>query len=81
MTKKKHTKVVIEKTVDVPEEMEILRREGNYAIVRIRIDDLERVRLLKLPEELRAYRREIQRRYRKRLREKKKQSPRKESDR
>jgi len=80
MTKKKRTKVVIEKTIDVPEEIEILKQEGEYAIVRIRIDDLERIRLLKLPKELREYRRKIQREYRRRLKEKmKSRSSRKEA--
>ena len=59
------------KEIHVPEWMEVIRSEGDYAIVKIHIDDLERVRLLKLPEEYLAYRREVQRRYRERLKQKK----------
>jgi hypothetical protein len=48
-----------------------VKSEGDYAIVKIHIGDLERVRLLKLPKEYLAYRREVQRRYRERLKQKK----------
>jgi hypothetical protein len=61
----------ITKEIHVPEWMEVVKSEGDYAIVKIHIGDLERVRLLKLPEEYLAYRREVQRRYRERLKQKK----------
>jgi hypothetical protein len=50
--------------------MEVIKSEGEYAIVKIHIGDLERIRLMKLPEEYRAYRKEIQKNYRRRLKEK-----------
>jgi len=61
----------ITKEIRVPEWMEVVKSEGDYAIVKIHIGDLERVRLLKLPKEYLAYRREVQRRYRERLKQKK----------
>ncbi len=60
------------KQVELPEDIEFLYKRGEYAIVKIRLGDLERIRMLKLPEELRAYRRKIQKEYRERLKEKKK---------
>jgi hypothetical protein len=59
------------KEIHVPEWMEVVKSEGDYAIVKIHIGDLERVRLLKLPTEYLAYRKEVQRRYRERLKQKK----------
>jgi len=57
----------------LPEGWEILKVSdgGKYAIVKIRTNDLARVRLMKLPKEVRDYFRKTQRRYRKRVREKK----------
>jgi hypothetical protein len=59
------------KEIKVPEWMEVISSEGEYAVVRIHIGDFERLRLMKLPEEYRAYRREIQKKYRERLKQKK----------
>jgi len=65
------------KTIEakLPEGWEIVEkyyREGSeYAIVKIRTDDIEKVKLLKLPEEVREYLRLKQRKYRKKLKEKK----------
>ncbi|MEM2972035.1 MAG: hypothetical protein QW270_06400 [Candidatus Bathyarchaeia archaeon] len=53
----------------LPEGWEIVKyREGSeYAIVKIRVDDIERIRLLKLPEQVREYLRHKQRKYREKL--------------
>ena len=58
----------------LPEGWEIVKyHEGSeYAIVKIRTDDIEKIRLLKLPEEVRKYLRQKQRKYRKRLKKRKK---------
>ena len=57
----------------LPEGWEIMEMSdgGKYAIVKIRTDDLTRVRLMKLPKEVRDYFRKTQRRYRQRVKEKK----------
>jgi len=60
---------------NLPEGWEIVNyREGSeYAIVRIRVDDLKKtsVRLVKLPADVREYLKQKQRRYRQKLKEKK----------
>lgn len=61
----------LHKEIDVPEWMEVVKTDGEYAIIKMHIGDIERVRLMKLPEEFRAYRREIQKKYRQRLKQKK----------
>jgi len=70
MSKKSFAKNSVLKEVKLPEWMELVDQKGEYAIVKIKVDDIERVRLLKLSDDFRAYRREIQRRYRQRLKEK-----------
>ena len=72
MPRKRSTKNSILKEVKLPEWMELIDQQGDYAIVKIRVDNIERVRLLKLSDDFRAYRREIQRKYRQRLKEKRK---------
>ena len=69
MGRKKSAKAV---ELSLPEGWEILRTSGEWAIVKVRIDDLEKVRLLKLPEGVREYFRETQRKYRQRLKERRK---------
>jgi len=46
-------------------------REGSeYAIVKIKVDDIERIRLMKLPQNVRDYFKQRQKEYRQRLKKK-----------
>ena len=55
---------------NLPEGWKILYWKGESAIVQIHKDDLERVRLLKLPAEVREYLKQKQSKYRENVRQK-----------
>jgi hypothetical protein len=61
---------------NLPKTWQVLKEEGDWFIVKMPKVDLYRLRMLKLPEEVREYFKLRQREYRQRLREKKSQSSR-----
>lgn len=52
----------------LPKGWEVTDVEGEYAIVRMHIGDLKRVKMMKVPAEAREYFRQTQQAYRERLR-------------
>ena len=61
---------------NLPKTWQVLEEEGDWFIVKMPKVDLYRLRILKLPEEVREYFKKKQREYRKRLKEKKRRTKR-----
>jgi hypothetical protein len=66
-TRKKQVQVPELEGLPLPEGWKITDVSGDYALVRIPVGDIAKVRMVKLPEPVREYFRERQREYRARL--------------
>lgn len=69
MPRKRKTKIVEVQGSVLPKgwKIEVVSDSGEYAIVRIPINDLDKIRIVKLPAAMRDYFRERQRKYRAKL--------------